>query len=331
MSVITSAVQIFRVLLLLEGESVEIKLRFIFQGGYRTFPQTYRKICAAPRAKMGTRSSSLAWPLLSLAGTTFEKWVWRRVALRFGRTSLLTFTKTLLAAEPAVSVPGPALCLPRLPSEMLVLKSLLQPSRQSGVVLLHTENVHKPSTSAELTSQNFLTTHLIIYNCLPKGFLLLFDHPVLVVFIHIFNFMYTSVWCQLAHSDKWSASTYVNVCRKEALILFISFISLKENNLWSVNPVSMKNSSRNIVLLLANNITAAVGHEHCWRTLSEGLSQPVLRKVPFTTFKYGSKMCRVREKCPEFRHQGKLLPHSNQNPCPYWCQSFITGILLWAC
>lgn len=73
--------------------------------------------------------------------------------------------------------------------------------------------------------------------------------------------------------------TYVNVCRKEALILFISFISLKENNLCSLNPASMKNSFCQIILFSANNLTAAEGHECCWKRLSESLNQLVLRKL----------------------------------------------------
>lgn len=84
----------------------KVKIYFSRGGGcYRTFPQTYSKIWAAPWAKMETHSSPPAQPLLSLAGMTFEKWVWRRVAQRFGSTSLLTFTKTLLAVE------LPSLCM----------------------------------------------------------------------------------------------------------------------------------------------------------------------------------------------------------------------------
>ena len=57
------------------------------------------KICAAPGAKMETRFSCPAWPCLSLAGMTFEKWLWGRVAQRFGSTPLPTFTKMLISAK----------------------------------------------------------------------------------------------------------------------------------------------------------------------------------------------------------------------------------------
>lgn len=107
-------------------------------------------------------------------------------------------------------------------------------------------------------------------------------------------------------------NTYINPCRKKALILFISFISLKENTLWSVKPVSLKNSFCHIILLLDNDIAAAVTHEHCKRTLSEGLRQPVLGEGPSMTFKTGSKMSRVKERCPQVRNRRKFLKHSNQ-------------------
>lgn len=38
-----------------------------------------------------------------------------------------------------------------------------------------------------------------------------------------------------------------------------------------------------------NDIAAAVAYEHCKRTLSKGLKQPVLGEGPSTTFKTGSK------------------------------------------
>lgn len=74
-----------------------------------------------------------------------------------------------------ITVHVPALGVRQLPWEILVLKSLLHRSCQSGVVLLHIKNVHKPSTRAQLTSCNSLTTHLNIYNSLLKGFHLVFD------------------------------------------------------------------------------------------------------------------------------------------------------------
>jgi len=102
------------------------------------------------------------------------------VALRKGGSEVWQHTSADLyqnadLCQAAVNVHVPALSLPRLHSEMLVLKSLLHHSCPRGVVLLHMKNVHKPSNRADLTSHNFLTTHLIIYNCLPKGFLLVFD------------------------------------------------------------------------------------------------------------------------------------------------------------
>lgn len=80
-------------------------------------------------------------------------------------------------------------------------------------------------------------------------------------------------------------------------------------------------------LLLDSDIAAAVAHEHCKRTLSEGLRQPVLGEDPSRTFKTGSKNVqsegevstgqKSRENCATFKSKPLPLPDARILPLAF--------------
>lgn len=190
-------------LLLLEREWVEIKQRFIFlvgnSGPFTCTPRAPLEMILIPCPTTPCR----CWPLWN----SFKEG-WLR-----GLAACLCWPLPKCCSLPSPCILQIAYTSPPPPMSKL----------SSALASECIKDVHEPSVWAELASYNSLTTPL---NDI-KGFLLLFDPPMLIAFIHIFSFMYSSL---ISISLLWQIKIRlcVNVCKKEALILLISFISLRE-------------------------------------------------------------------------------------------------------
>lgn len=133
-------VQIFWELFFLERDSVEIKIT-------RPFPKLARRWKHTPHALHNRCHRWQEWSSKS----DFEA-EWLKSLAAHLCWPLLNPTHFWATAEHV-----PALRPPQLCSEMRELKSLLHHLCQSGVVVSHIKNMHKPSTRAELASCNLTT------------------------------------------------------------------------------------------------------------------------------------------------------------------------------
>lgn len=146
---------------------------------------------------------------------------------------------------------------------------------------------------------------------------------MLIAFIHIFSFMYSSL---ISISLLWQIKIRlcVNVCKKEALILLISFISLREK----ISTVCK--SSLYEKLILSDH--SAIGQLYYCSCGTQMLLEDNVWGLEPASPKFQTQTLNLDQNHAEWRrsvHNSDICHTEIIIPCPYSCQNFTTGNWLW--